>query len=119
LAVVVILEGPLSIVAVGKLLNLKCSSIVYVLLGLQAILLIPENDHDEPVQLFHTSLRGYLCTKERSREICINLQQTHATLAIKCLQVVVDYTTEEYCIKDTSIDFYASNYWLHHLHQSL
>ncbi|TFK35008.1 hypothetical protein BDQ12DRAFT_579518, partial [Crucibulum laeve] len=66
LAVIVILAEPLSIAALGKLLNVKASSIAYVLLGLQAILLIPENDHDEPVKLFHTSLRDYLCAKERS-----------------------------------------------------
>ncbi|TFK31584.1 hypothetical protein BDQ12DRAFT_671754 [Crucibulum laeve] len=107
LAVIVILEKPLSISALGKLLNVKASSVAYALLGLQAILLIPENDHDEPVQLFHTSLRDYLCAKERSREFCINLQQNHAALAIKCLQVVVDYTTKENGLKDIAIDSYA------------
>ncbi|TFK38795.1 hypothetical protein BDQ12DRAFT_666028 [Crucibulum laeve] len=90
LAVIIILEKPLSIAALGKLLNIKASSIAYALQGLQAILLIPENDHDEPVKLFHTSLKAYLCTKERSRELCINLQQKHVMLAIKCLQKLQD-----------------------------
>ncbi|TFK31530.1 hypothetical protein BDQ12DRAFT_639969, partial [Crucibulum laeve] len=88
LAVIIILEKPFSIAALGKLVNLEASSIAYALLGLQAILLIPENDYDEPVELFHTSLRDYLCIKERSRELCINLQQSHATLAIECLKLV-------------------------------
>ncbi|TFK42281.1 hypothetical protein BDQ12DRAFT_564946, partial [Crucibulum laeve] len=89
LAVLVLAEKPLSVIAISVLLERKAYHIVQMLLRLQAILLIPEKD-DEPVRLFHTSLRDYLCTGQRSEELCINMQQNHARLAIRCLQLVVE-----------------------------
>ncbi|TFK35834.1 hypothetical protein BDQ12DRAFT_562494, partial [Crucibulum laeve] len=88
LAVLALVKEPLSITAISIILQSKAHHIAHILLGLQAILLIPEND-DEPVKLFHTSLRDYLCTKAHSENLSINLNQSHAMLAIKCLQVVV------------------------------
>ncbi|TFK32006.1 hypothetical protein BDQ12DRAFT_617857, partial [Crucibulum laeve] len=59
LAVVGVAQQPLSITAMSVLLEKEAHHIVYMLLGLQAILLIPEKDN-EPVKVFHTSLRDYL-----------------------------------------------------------
>ncbi|TFK31329.1 hypothetical protein BDQ12DRAFT_640202, partial [Crucibulum laeve] len=86
LAVIGLAEEPLSVTDMSVLLEREAHHIVYMLLGLQAILLIPEKDN-EPVKVFHTSLRDYLCLKERSKDLCINMQQSHAMLAIRCLEL--------------------------------
>ncbi|TFK36565.1 hypothetical protein BDQ12DRAFT_714067 [Crucibulum laeve] len=118
LVVLALAEEPLSITDIGIMLQIKEYHIVYMLSGLQAILLIPEND-DEPVKWFHTSLRDYLCTKDRSRNLFIDLWQSHAMLAMKCLKVIVEYSTKEKSDINQSINSYACNYWLHHLNQAL
>ncbi|TFK35650.1 hypothetical protein BDQ12DRAFT_585315, partial [Crucibulum laeve] len=88
LAIIGLAENPLSVTSLSILLERKAYHILQILVGLQAILLIPEKD-DEPVKLFHTSLRDYLCSEWCSEELCINMQQSHAMLAIRCLQLVV------------------------------
>ncbi|TFK36552.1 hypothetical protein BDQ12DRAFT_667704 [Crucibulum laeve] len=59
LAVLALAKTPLPITAMSIMLQIEAYYIAQILLGLQAILLIPGND-DEPVKLFHTSLRDYL-----------------------------------------------------------
>ncbi|TFK39282.1 hypothetical protein BDQ12DRAFT_589753, partial [Crucibulum laeve] len=88
LAVIVLAGKPLSVTSISVLLEIKAYHIVQMLLGLQAILLIPERDNDEPVRLFHTSLRDYLCSEERSKELCINMQQGHTRLTVRCLRLI-------------------------------
>ncbi|TFK36767.1 hypothetical protein BDQ12DRAFT_754965 [Crucibulum laeve] len=119
LAVIGLAGEPLSITAISVLLEKKAHYIVQMLLGLQAILLIPEKDNDEPVRLFHTSLRDYLCSEQRSKELCINMQKSHAGLGIRCLQLIVGYSMKDDNAKEQDIARYACNYWLHHLNQSL
>ncbi|TFK33979.1 hypothetical protein BDQ12DRAFT_764564 [Crucibulum laeve] len=119
LAVIGLAENLLSVNAISVLLERKAHHIVQILLGLQAILLIPEKDDDEPVRLFHTSLRDYLCSEQRSEELCINMQQSHAMLAIRCLQLVVEYSRKDKESKSQDIAIYACEYWLHHLNESL
>ncbi|TFK36616.1 hypothetical protein BDQ12DRAFT_570587, partial [Crucibulum laeve] len=89
LAVICLAKDPLSVTAISVLLWREAHHIIQILLGLQAILLIPEKDDNEPVRLFHTSLRDYLCSGKHSEELCINMEQNHAMLAFRCLQLVV------------------------------
>ncbi|TFK36317.1 hypothetical protein BDQ12DRAFT_580069, partial [Crucibulum laeve] len=88
LAVIGLASKPLSVTAISVLVEREACHIVSMLFGLQAILLIPEKDDDEPIRLFHTSFRDYLCSEQHSKELCINMQQNHAMLAIRCLQLV-------------------------------
>ncbi|TFK42109.1 hypothetical protein BDQ12DRAFT_762241, partial [Crucibulum laeve] len=119
LAITGLAEEPLSVTAISVLMERRAYQILQMLLGLQAILLIPEKDNDEPVRLFHTSLRDYLCSEQRSKELCINMQQSHRMLAIKCLQLVVKYSWKDDDSKNQGIAIYACKHWLHHLNESL
>ncbi|TFK31931.1 hypothetical protein BDQ12DRAFT_671495, partial [Crucibulum laeve] len=119
LAVIGLAKEPLSVTTISVLLERKSYQIVYILLGLQAVLLIPEKDDDEPVRLFHTSLRDYLCSEQRSAQFYINMKQSHAMLAIRCLQLIVEYSRKDDDAKYQDIAIYACKYWLHHLNQSL
>ncbi|KIM72955.1 hypothetical protein PILCRDRAFT_15647 [Piloderma croceum F 1598] len=68
---ILLLTSNMSVTALGHLLQLDPADILEALLGIQSILMIPGDD-DQPVQLFHTSLRDFLTSKPRLGGFFIN-----------------------------------------------
>ncbi|TFK38077.1 hypothetical protein BDQ12DRAFT_666303 [Crucibulum laeve] len=86
LAVIVIAKEPLSVSAISVLLEIKAYHIAQMLLGLQAILLIPEKDNDEPFNfsigwLYHT-ISDILNLKGMPIEINDILEDFHMLLKV-------------------------------------
>ena len=110
-----LLRSPLPITFLGHLLQLSAEAIVGSLWGIQSILMIPGND-DEPIQLFHTSLRDFLVAQERSSSFYINPPTRHLWIVIDCLKVMK--------IQPQGIIFrggqrYACLNWCYHVRQGL
>ena len=108
---VMLLTKPISIAFLAHLLQLRSADIVQTLAGLQSVLLIPERD-DEPIRLFHTSLRDFLTSPERSRDFFIP-QVRHLWIAADCLRVLMKRPTDDIFYGDR--DRYACLNWCHHL----
>lgn len=106
----IIFENP-SIIFLSSLLCLQPQKIVQELLAVQSVVKIPGDD-DEPVMLYHTSLRDFLIDQSRSGIYFINPHMQHIHLAMDCLKCLA---------QDSSKDFFNSkdkNYacleWSHH-----
>jgi hypothetical protein len=87
LGTIILLRYPIPITSLAHLIQLEISDVVQSLLGLQSILMIPGRD-DEPIQLFHTSLRDFLMDRDRSGALCIPSSH-HLRIATKCLTVML------------------------------
>jgi energy-coupling factor transporter ATP-binding protein EcfA2 len=112
---VMLLRSPLPITFLGHLLQLSAEAIVQSVWGIQSILKIPGND-DEPIQLFHTSLRDFLVAPGRSSSFYINPPTRHLSIVIDCLKAMRT--------KPTGIIFqggqiYACLNWCHHVVEGL
>ncbi|KIM71237.1 hypothetical protein PILCRDRAFT_830480 [Piloderma croceum F 1598] len=81
---ILLLKSDLSITSLGHLLQLNTAHLLQTLLGVQSILMIPGND-DEPVRLFHTSLRDFLMSKPRSGGFFIDPPARHLDILLDCL----------------------------------
>ena len=112
LGTVMILVENQSITALSELLGFQSREIIHDLLAVQSLLLIPGDD-DQPIQLFHTSLRDFLTTQARSESYYINPSVQHALLAIDCLQCLT--TDVEQNFFDTAGQRYACCHWPHHI----
>jgi hypothetical protein len=113
---IVLLKSRLSIISLGHLLQLETGDILQALLGIQSILMIPE-DNDGPVRPFHTSLRDFLTTRQRSKDFFIDPPMRHLFIAADCLRVVMLHTRSD-VIHDEVYEYACVN-WCHHLHQGL
>jgi hypothetical protein len=85
---IMLLRSSLSITFLAHLLRLRTEEIVHALLGIQSILMIPGNDN-EPIRLFHTSLRDFLVSQPRSRDFFIDPPTRHLYIATDCLMVIM------------------------------
>jgi hypothetical protein len=85
---VMLLGEPLSITYLGYLLQLDAADVLQALLGLQSILLIPADDN-QPVRLFHSSLRDFLMSQPRSETFFIDPPNLHFRIATDCLTAMV------------------------------
>jgi hypothetical protein len=65
LGTIMLLVQPLPIAEVACLLQIDVDIIPLTLLGIQSVLIIPK-DNNESVRLYHTSLRDFLTTRDRS-----------------------------------------------------
>lgn len=74
---------PLSIAEVAELLEISTADVVTVLVNLHAIMQVPGDDHS-PVALWHTSLRDFICSEERSGPIHAPPAH-HQRLAYRCI----------------------------------
>jgi len=108
---VMLLTRPISITFLAHLLELRSADIVQTLAGLQSVLIIPGRD-DEHIRLFHTSLRDFLTSPERSRDFFIP-QIRHLWIAADCLRVLMKRPTDD--IFYGNRDRYACFNWCHHL----
>ncbi|KIM73979.1 hypothetical protein PILCRDRAFT_14796 [Piloderma croceum F 1598] len=113
---IMLLQSPLSTISLAYLLQLETGDILQALLGIQSILMIPE-DNDGPVQLFHTSLRDFLTTRQRSGDFFIDPPMRHLSIATDCLRVVTLRTSSD-IIHDEVFEYACVN-WCHHLYLGL
>jgi hypothetical protein len=112
---IMLLRTPLPITFLGQLLQLSAEAIVQSLWGIQSILMIPGDD-DEPIQLFHTSLRDFLVAPGRSSSFYINPPTQHLSIAIDCLKVM---RTKPKGIIFQGGQMYACLNWCHHVVEGL
>ena len=84
---IMLLRSPLPITSLGDLLQLSAEHIVQSVWGIQSILMIPANNN-EPIQLFHTSLRDFLIVQERSSSFYINPPIRHLWIVVDCLKAM-------------------------------
>jgi len=113
---IMLLRAPLSISLLGDLLQLQTEAILDALLGTQPILMIPEDDN-QPVQLFHTSLRDFLTTQSRSGGFFIDPTTHHITITANCLEVMNALPGDD--VFHGEIQEYACNNWCCHFYLAL
>ena len=112
LGTIMILEDNKSISFLSSLLSLHHEEVICELLGVQSIIKIPGSDN-EPIMLYHTSLRDFLTTKSRSKQYFIDPPLRHLHLAICCLKHLAEYPSEDFFEGHVSI--YACLNWLDHV----
>jgi hypothetical protein len=78
----------LSVADVAFLLQIDTGDVIHALLGVQSILIVPEDDIS-PIRPFHTSLGDFLTTRARSHDLFINPSVRYLSIAYDCLAVMV------------------------------
>jgi hypothetical protein len=102
----------LSIMDLACLCNIEAEDVIHRLLGVQSILIIPEDD-EQPIRPFHTSLRDFLTTETRSNNLCIDLPARHLSIASDCLIAMTVHGGNEF-FESRGLRF-ASHNWIRHL----
>jgi len=115
---VMLVTTPLPITSLASLLRLEPTDILQALLGIQSILMIPGNDN-EPIRLFHTSLRDFSNSQPRSGDFYINPPNRHLCIANDCLKVIGSEAELEDGHFYTGVQVYASVNWCHHFQKGL
>ena len=112
LATIMILEDNHSVSFLSSLLNLQHEEVIQELLGVQSIIKIPGDDN-QPIMLYHTSLRDFLTIKSRSGQYFINPSLQHLHLAIHCLKHLAEYPSNDFFEGDVAK--YACFNWPYHV----
>ena len=112
LGTIMILDNNKSISFLSSLLSLPHEEVICELLEVQSIIKIPGDDN-EPILLYHTSLRDFLMAKSRSKQYFIDPPLQHLHLAIHCLKHLVEHPSEDFFEGD--VLEYACFNWPHHL----
>jgi hypothetical protein len=134
---IVILESPLSVISLSRLIGLPERLIHLRLNPLHSVLRVPK-DASLPVQLFHLSFRDFLLDSETRRKtpFWVEKSEIHHRLMIKCLHVCqslqknicrlrsdgtrraeIDHQTiDQYLPPELQ---YACRYWVFHLAQCI
>jgi cytidylate kinase len=113
---VILLRTSLSITFLAHLLRLRAEDVVQALLGTQSIIMIPGDD-DQPIQLFHTSLRDFLVAQPRSGEFFIDPPTRHFCIAINCMTVIL--MQPEQGIFFGRQQKYSCFNWCYHIYEGL
>ena len=134
---IILLESPLSVTSLSKLLGISMISINARLNALHSVLNIPSND-TLPVRLFHLSFRDFLLdSSTRDKTVFwVDGKKLNQMLLVRCLSVMhknlrknmcnlTSYGTERSDIDPKSINYYlppelqySCRYWTHHLAHS-
>ncbi|KAL5040787.1 hypothetical protein BDW71DRAFT_212785 [Aspergillus fruticulosus] len=134
---IILLESPLSVTSLSKLMGVSTISINARLSSLHSVLNIP-NDETLPVRLFHLSFRDFLVDSSTrvKTPFWVNEKEMNQMLFIRCLFVMrrdlkknmcclKSYGTKRCDIDSKSIDHYLApelqyscRYWTHHLARS-
>src|ERR1700691_5654953 len=109
---IMLVTKPMSVVDLGFLLQINARDVIHALQGVQSILIVPEDDV-QPVRLFHTSLRDFLTTKSRSKNLFVNHPTRCLLLVGDCLGAMRLHSGDDFMGVDGLK--YASQNWLHHL----
>ena len=112
LGTIMILEDNKSISFLSSLLSLYYEEVICELLEVQSIIKIPGEDN-EPIMLYHTSLRDFLTFKSRSKQYFIDPPLRHLHLAIHCLTHLAAYPSK-YFFEGDVLEYACVN-WPHHL----
>ena len=108
---IMILQTNPSINFLSLLLDIPAGEIVLELLKVQSIVAIPGDD-DEPIMLYHTSLRDFLTIKSRSADHFIDPPLRHLHMALDCLNCVEKDSSEDFLDRSR---WYAIVEWPHHI----
>jgi NACHT domain len=84
---IITITAQLSITDLTCLLQIEGGAVIHALEGVQSIIMVPEDD-EQPVRLFHTSLRDFLTNKARSDHLFMNPPICHLSIAGDCLAVM-------------------------------
>jgi hypothetical protein len=109
---ILLLKSDLSITSLGHLLQLNTAHVLQTLLGVQSILMIPGND-DEPVRLFHTSLRDFLMSKSRSGGFFIDPPARHLDILLDCLKLMSIPPDTDIFFRGEASEYACNNWWYH------
>ena len=112
LGTIMILKDNQSISFLSSLLNLQHEEVIHELLGVQSIIKVPGHD-DQPIMLYHTSLRDFLSIQSRSEQFFIDPPLQHLHLAIHCLKHLTEYPSKDFFEGDVA--HYACFNWPHHV----
>ena len=112
LGTIMILEDNQSIPFFSSLLNLQHEEVIQELLGVQSIIKIPGDDN-QPIMLYHTSLRDFLTLKSRSEEYFIDPPLQHLHLAIHCLKDLTECPPKDFF--EGHVASYACFNWPKHI----
>ena len=112
LGTIMILENNQSISFLSSLLNLQHEEVILGLLAVQSIIKVPGHD-DQPIMLFHTSLRDFLTIKSRSEQYFIDPPWQHLYLAIRCLKHLATHPSTDF-FKGGVVKYACLN-WPHHI----
>lgn len=86
---IVVLESPLSIISIARLLDIPKDDIICRLDSLHSVLGIPDSE-DVPVRLLHLSFREFLVDPQKKGKspFWVDERETHQRLASQCLEVM-------------------------------
>ena len=112
LGTIMILQDNQSISFLSSILYLQHEEVIHELLGLQSIIKIPGYD-DQPIMLYHTSLRDFLTIKSRSEQYFIDPPLQHLHLATQCLKHLGEYPSKDFF--EGHVAKYACCNWPHHI----
>jgi hypothetical protein len=134
---IIVLESPLSISSLERLLEIPQEQIRCRLDFLHSILSIPDSK-DVPVKLLHLSFHDFLTDPQKKSQFWVDKRETHERLASKCLKLLsspeglwqnickllnpgtprseIDEQIITTCLSPELQ--YACRYWVHHLEQS-
>ena len=112
LQTIITISTPLSVTDLAFLLQIEGGDVIHALEGVQSIIMVPEDD-EQPVQLFHTSLRDFFTTQTRSQQLFIDPATSHLTIATHCLAVMTLHRGD--IIYKIEMLHYAAQNWCHHL----
>jgi hypothetical protein len=105
-------KEPLSTMDLGCLFQIEVGDVVHALQGVQSILNVPEDD-EQPIQLFHTSLRDFLTTEGRSKDLFVNPVICHLSIVTACLAVMPVHSDDDFYELGGLI--FAAQSWSYHL----
>ncbi|KAF7575831.1 hypothetical protein PtrM4_000710 [Pyrenophora tritici-repentis] len=136
---IVILESPLSVVSLARLLQVPQTQVQHRLKGLHSVLSVPSKK-DVPIRLLHLSFREFLVDppKQGKSPFWVDEKGTHRELAFRCLELMSQSSglrqdmcglsgpgvlrseiDEQTIASSLSPDLqYACRYWVDHLKQS-
>jgi len=112
LGTIMILKDNKSISFLSVLLSLQHEEVICELLQVQSVIKIPGDDN-EPIMLYHTSLRDFLTIKSRSKQYFIDPPLRHLHLAIHCLKHLAECPSKDFFEGDVAN--YACFHWPHHI----
>ena len=112
LGTIMTMKNNQSISFLSSLLNLQHEEVILELLRVQSIIKIPGHDN-QPIMLYHTSLRDFLTIKSRSEQYFIDPPLQHLHLAILCLKHLAEYPSKDFF--EGGVVNYACFNWPHHI----
>lgn len=135
LSVIVMLETPLSVISLSRILGVTEQHIERRLSSLHSVLVVPKYV-TKPVRLFHLSFRDFLLNPDTSDRtpFWVDEKHTHQGLAARCLHICgtlrknkcqLSHDIQRDAIDRQTVDRhlppelrYSCRYWAHHLSQS-